>query len=244
MTKQSHPEANIFYPDTRFERLARRSGGVRREQALARAQAEVEDLTSEFRIWIDKQLEELNSALSRIESNPSDEAALERAYYCSSQLRDVGGTMGYELVTFIAKTLCEILDAYMAGAAYDKDVIDCHSNAFMLAKTEQYRHLRPEQVPEMTNGLLRVVCHYPGTDTHGLKAFRREALLETARRCGLDRDVFASEFVIRAHREGKKVVEIPFAVREKRPPSINLAKRVPHVELGPREFQGRARLHR
>ena len=79
------------------------------------------------------------------------------------------------------------------------------------------------------NGMLRVVCHYPGTDTHGLKAFRREALLETARRCVLDRDVFASEFVIRAHREGKKVVEIPFAVREKRPPSINLTKRVPHV---------------
>jgi glycosyltransferase involved in cell wall biosynthesis len=79
------------------------------------------------------------------------------------------------------------------------------------------------------NGMLRVTCHFPGTDTHGLKAFRRAALLETARRCQLDRDVFASEFVIRAHREGKKVIEIPFAVREKRPPSIRLGKRVPHV---------------
>jgi glycosyltransferase involved in cell wall biosynthesis len=79
------------------------------------------------------------------------------------------------------------------------------------------------------NGLLRAVCRYPGTDTHGLKAFRREALLATARRCVLDRDVFASELVIRAHREGKKVLEIPFTVREKRPPSINLLKRVPHV---------------
>ena len=79
------------------------------------------------------------------------------------------------------------------------------------------------------NGLLRTVCHYRGTDTHGLKAFKREALLETAKRCMLDRDVFASEFVIRAHREKKKVVEIPFAVHEKRPPSINLLKRVPHV---------------
>ena len=79
------------------------------------------------------------------------------------------------------------------------------------------------------NGVLRLACRYPGTDTHGLKAFRRLALLETARRCVLDRDVFASEFVIRAHREGKKVLEIPFAVSEKRPPSINLLKRVPHV---------------
>jgi glycosyltransferase involved in cell wall biosynthesis len=79
------------------------------------------------------------------------------------------------------------------------------------------------------NGLLRTVCQFRGTDTHGLKAFKREALLETAKRCMLDRDVFASEFVIRAHRERKKVVEIPFAVHEKRPPSINLIKRVPHV---------------
>lgn len=79
------------------------------------------------------------------------------------------------------------------------------------------------------NGLLRAVCNYRGTDTHGLKAFKREVLLETAQRCVLDRDVFASEFVIRAHREKKKVVEIPFAVHEKRPPSINLLKRVPHV---------------
>jgi glycosyltransferase involved in cell wall biosynthesis len=79
------------------------------------------------------------------------------------------------------------------------------------------------------NGMLRTVCGFRGTDTHGLKAFKREVLLETAERCVLDRDVFASEFVIRAHREKKKVVEIPFAVREKRPPSINLLKRVPHV---------------
>jgi len=79
------------------------------------------------------------------------------------------------------------------------------------------------------NQILRTACHYKGTDTHGLKAFKREALVDTARRCQLDRDVFASEFVIRAHREKKKVVEIPFAVREKRPPSINLLKRVPHV---------------
>lgn len=79
------------------------------------------------------------------------------------------------------------------------------------------------------NGLLRTVCQYRGTDTHGLKAFKREILTDTARRCILDRDVFASEFVVRAHREKKKVVEIPFAVREKRPPSINLIKRVPHV---------------
>jgi glycosyltransferase involved in cell wall biosynthesis len=98
----------------------------------------------------------------------------------------------------------------------------------MLGSNDQ-RPLVRRMATRIYNGMLRAVCDYSGTDTHGLKAFRRTALLDTARHCVLDRDVFASEFVIRAHREGKKILEIPFTVREKRPPSINLIKRVPHV---------------
>jgi glycosyltransferase involved in cell wall biosynthesis len=79
------------------------------------------------------------------------------------------------------------------------------------------------------NNMLRVAVGYRGTDTHGLKAFRRSALLETAERCKVDRDLFASEFVIRAGREKRKVAEIPVEIIEKRTPSINLFKRVPKV---------------
>jgi glycosyltransferase involved in cell wall biosynthesis len=79
------------------------------------------------------------------------------------------------------------------------------------------------------NGMLRVAVGFKGTDTHGLKAFRRDALLDTTRHCIVDKDLFASEFVVRAGREGKRVVEIPLRVIEKRQPSINLWKRVPNV---------------
>lgn len=79
------------------------------------------------------------------------------------------------------------------------------------------------------NGMLRVLVGFHGTDTHGLKAFRRERLLDTVHRCVVDKDLFASEFVIRAEREGKRLREIPVHITEKRPPSINLVKRVPNV---------------
>jgi glycosyltransferase involved in cell wall biosynthesis len=77
--------------------------------------------------------------------------------------------------------------------------------------------------------LLKVLLQFRGTDTHGLKAFRRAALIDTVRACLVDKDVFASEFVIRAYRSGIGVKEIPVHVIEKRPPSINLFKRVPNV---------------
>ncbi len=79
------------------------------------------------------------------------------------------------------------------------------------------------------SGMLRIILGFRGTDTHGLKAFRRLALLDTVRACLVDKDVFASEFVIRADRGGIKTEEIPVHVVEKRPPSINLFKRVPNV---------------
>lgn len=79
------------------------------------------------------------------------------------------------------------------------------------------------------NKLLKVSLGFRGTDTHGLKAFNREALLPVIAKCVVDMDVFASEFVVRAWREGIKVMEIPIQLLEKRNPSIHLFRRVPNV---------------
>jgi glycosyltransferase involved in cell wall biosynthesis len=79
------------------------------------------------------------------------------------------------------------------------------------------------------SSMLKVLLGFRGTDTHGLKAFRRVALLDIVRSCLVDKDVFASELVIRADRGGVRTKEIPVRVIEKRPPSINLFKRVPNV---------------
>lgn len=155
--KQGGGDANIFYADTRFERLARRPGGVSREEAINQAQSAIEELKADFTDWIDQQYAELSATLTDIVNDPSDTSALERAHQKCAYLRDVGSTMGYSLVTFVASTLCEVLDAYMAGAPFDKKVTDCHMDAFLLARTDEYKHRLPEEVPELAKGLLRVV---------------------------------------------------------------------------------------
>ena len=79
------------------------------------------------------------------------------------------------------------------------------------------------------NGMLRVALGFRGTDTHGLKAFRRASVVDVANACLVDKDLFASELVIRAERGGVRMLEIPVRVLEKRPPSIGLTRRVPNV---------------
>ena len=92
-------------------------------------------------------------------------------------------------------------------------------------KRPGYRRL----ATKVLNSLFTIFLDFHGTDTHGLKAFKRARLLEVVDRCVVDKDLFASEFVIRAERMGFRMTEIPVDVVEKRRPSINLFRRVPHV---------------
>jgi glycosyltransferase involved in cell wall biosynthesis len=79
------------------------------------------------------------------------------------------------------------------------------------------------------NSILRVGLGFKGSDTHGLKAFRRDAILPIVDQCVVDRDMFASELVIRSERAQRRIVEIPLKLEEKREPSVQLTKRVPRV---------------
>ncbi len=104
------------------------------------------------------------------------------------------------------------------------------SKAMRGAKDE--RPLLRRTATRVINEMLRISLDFHGTDTHGLKAFRRARLEPIVHECVIDRDLFASELVIRAGRADVSIIEIPVRLEEKRPPAINLVKRVPGVLKG------------
>lgn len=125
--------------------------------------------------------------------------------------------------------LCDVDFHKRAIALLEADEADMIIGSKLIEGAEDDRPWARHAASHIYNGLLRLALGFRGTDTHGLKAFRRDKLLRVVESCLVDRDVFASEFVIRAYREGLRVREIPVRVVEKRPPSINLVKRVPNV---------------
>jgi len=99
----------------------------------------------------------------------------------------------------------------------------------LIGGAEDERPLFRHAASLVYTGLLRVLLGFRGTDTHGLKGFRRSRLVPVVDACQVEKDVFASELVIRSYRADLRVIEIPTRVMEKRPPTINLMKRVPNV---------------
>ncbi len=110
-----------------------------------------------------------------------------------------------------------------------EDQADLVVGSKRLVEAEDRRPLMRRMGSLIITGLLRLSLGFRGTDTHGLKAFRRNRLLAIAERCVVDKDLFASEFVIRAEREGVRIKEIPITIRELRPSAIHLFRRVPNV---------------
>ncbi len=125
--------------------------------------------------------------------------------------------------------LCDTDFYRRAMEILEPDAADFVVGSKLVAGAQDQRPLLRHAGSLIINGMLRVALGFRGTDTHGLKAFRRDRLLEVARGCIVDKDLFASEFVIRAERAGIRIREIPVNILEKRPPSINLFRRVPNV---------------
>lgn len=157
MTDTTPPNVRIFAVKTRFQELAQRPGGVPREIAIQQADSQIEGFRTEYVDWVEREIQELMKALHAVEGGQADKAQVEVIYRRCRQLRDTGTTMGLGLVSFISDNLCRVLDTVKSGAPYDAEVIQCHMDALLLAKQDTYRKLGPEQVPEMTSGLHRML---------------------------------------------------------------------------------------
>jgi glycosyltransferase involved in cell wall biosynthesis len=80
--------------------------------------------------------------------------------------------------------------------------------------------------------LLRVGFGLHVSDTHGIKAMRRNVVEPFARACRSGQDLFDTELILRVERAGLRTAEIPVGVVELRPPRTSIAKRVPRTLLG------------
>jgi hypothetical protein len=156
MAETPSKEARVFSAKTRFQSLARRPGGVPRHQAVENAQSKIEEAKIGFDEWFDGELTELIGVIERAKAGEPVEEWIEVAQFHANQLRDTGSTVGFELLTFIANTLCTILDGIKAGAECNMESLVCHIDALLLIRQRQYRHLRPDQVPELSRGLHQV----------------------------------------------------------------------------------------
>lgn len=82
------------------------------------------------------------------------------------------------------------------------------------------------------NLLLRFLLGSRVSDTHGMKAIKRDVVQKVGPTVVSTKDLFDTEFVIRAERAGYRIEEVPATVDEMREARSSLIKRVPRTLRG------------
>jgi glycosyltransferase involved in cell wall biosynthesis len=82
------------------------------------------------------------------------------------------------------------------------------------------------------NIMLRTILRSRVSDTHGMKAFRRDLVSSITPSVVSRKDLFDTELVVRAERAGYRIQEVPVVVEEMRVTRSSLVKRVPRTIRG------------
>lgn len=82
------------------------------------------------------------------------------------------------------------------------------------------------------NQILRFMLKSKVSDTHGIKALRREVIADVATDVISRQDLFDTELVIRAERHGWRIKELPIVVEEQRETKSSLLRRIPRTLKG------------
>jgi len=123
-----------------------------------------------------------------------------------------------------------VADALERLARDDQPAIVVGSKRAVGARDE--RHGLRRLVTAVFTGVLHHGFGLGVSDTHGMKAMRREAVEPFARACHNGTDLFDTELILRAERAGLVVVELPGVVVERRPSRLPIWRRVPRTLLG------------
>jgi hypothetical protein len=109
-----------------------RFGGID-PAALARAEAALKGLANNFDQWMADELAKLDAARARIQAEGYTAETAENLYFRAHDLKGLGATYGYPVVTSVAASLCRLIDDAATRLRAPLFLLDAHIDAIKAA---------------------------------------------------------------------------------------------------------------
>ena len=127
---------------------------------------------------------------------------------------------------------CDFLDREFVSDSLE--LLRSGKTRFIVASKRHPRSVdeRPFKRRMLTLGfnlILNLFLGYPGSDTHGLKSIETSLAQELCQRAQTTDELFQTELALLAWRWGNRIEELPISIREQRPTTVSVARRLPKV---------------
>ena len=101
--------------------------------AIAKAEAALKSLASNFSQWLADEITKLEAARQQVKDLGINVETMESLYLRAHDLKGLGTTYGYQLITRIAGSLCRMIDDKEKRASTPMELVDAHIDAIKAA---------------------------------------------------------------------------------------------------------------
>ena len=128
----------IQVPNTLRAKVGGRLGALDQE-AIAKAEAALADLSSQFGEWLQDEVKKLEDVQILIKAEGLNLVNSEQLFYRAHDLKGLGTTYGYPLITRIAGSLCKMLDDEDKRMSAPRLLVDAHLDAIRAVVRDQIK---------------------------------------------------------------------------------------------------------
>lgn len=101
--------------------------------AIAKAEAALAGMSGQFGAWMDEEIEKLEATHKTILEPTSGEKELESFYRNAHDLKGLGATYGYPIISQFAGSLCRLIDSPDGRSKAPKSLLSAHVSAIVAA---------------------------------------------------------------------------------------------------------------
>jgi hypothetical protein len=122
----------IRVPNTLQQKVGGRLGAID-PAAIARAEAALQSLSSNFMAWLQDEIVKLEAARQDVRAQGITDLTVEALYLRAHDLKGLGATYGYPLIGRIAGSLCRLIDDKAKRDKAPMGLIDAHIDGIKAA---------------------------------------------------------------------------------------------------------------
>ena len=128
----NNPGQMIQVPNTLRLKVGGRLGAID-PAAIAKAEAALKSLSGNFAEWLQDEVTKLEAARQRVRAEGLTTEASENLYLRAHDLKGLGATYEFPLITRIAGSLCKLIDDQEKRADAPLKLVDAHIDAIKAA---------------------------------------------------------------------------------------------------------------
>lgn len=134
----SSPAQVIRPPNTLRLKVGNAFGGID-AGAIAKAEEALKAMSSQFGQWLDDEIHKLEAAQNAIRTQGYNAQTAEALYFRAHDLKGLGGTYNYPLVTRLAASLCKLMDDPQKRLVVPTLLLDAHIDAIRAVVRDQIK---------------------------------------------------------------------------------------------------------